>query len=69
MWQIGAITLPNRLVVAPMAGVTDRPFRMLCRQFGAGLAVSEMLAANTALWGSQKSIKRRQLPFNRRGIF
>lgn len=58
MWQIGAITLPNRLVVAPMAGVTDRPFRMLCRQFGAGLAVSEMLAANTALWGSQKSIKR-----------
>ena len=42
--QIGPYTLNNRLVVAPMAGVTDRPFRMLCKRMGAGMAVSEMLA-------------------------
>ena len=45
-------------MLAPMAGVTDRPFRTLCRQMGAGLAVSEMLSANPALRGSRKSIER-----------
>jgi len=40
--QIGPFALPNRLIVAPMAGVTDRPFRQLCRRLGAGHAVSEM---------------------------
>src|SRR5690606_6866150 len=44
---------------APMAGVTDRPFRQLCRQFGAGLAVSEMLTSDTGLWGSRKEQTRR----------
>ncbi|HSM21650.1 MAG TPA: tRNA-dihydrouridine synthase, partial [Rubrivivax sp.] len=41
--RIGPIELPNHLFVAPMAGVTDRPFRMLCRSLGAGYAVSEMV--------------------------
>ena len=56
--RIGDIELANNLILAPMAGVTDRPFRQLCRRLGAGLAVSEMVSADTALWGSRKSIKR-----------
>jgi tRNA-dihydrouridine synthase B len=47
--QIGCFPLANKLVLAPMAGITDRPFRELCRQLGAGLAVSEMVASNPAL--------------------
>jgi len=57
-FRIGAIELENRLILAPMAGVTDRPFRSLCRRLGAGLAVSEMLSANPALRGSRKSSER-----------
>jgi len=56
--KIGSITLKNRLVVAPMAGVTDRPFRNLCKRMGAGMAVSEMVASNSLLWGSEKTIRR-----------
>jgi tRNA-dihydrouridine synthase B len=56
--KIGSITLKNRLVVAPMAGVTDRPFRSLCKRMGAGMAVSEMVASNSLLWGSEKTIRR-----------
>jgi tRNA-dihydrouridine synthase B len=56
--QIGPYTLPNRLVLAPMAGVTDRPFRQLCKKLGAGLAVSEMVSANSALWGSRQTLRR-----------
>jgi tRNA-dihydrouridine synthase B len=56
--QIGAHVLRNNLFVAPMAGVTDRPFRQLCKQFGAGLAVSEMVASNSLLWGSEKTRRR-----------
>lgn len=56
--QLGPYTLPNNVFVAPMAGVTDRPFRQLCRQLGAGYAVSEMVAANPALWQTRKSRKR-----------
>src|SRR5882672_6718968 len=56
--QIGSRTLRNNLFVAPMAGVTDRPFRQLCKQFGAGLAVSEMVASNSLLWGSEKTRRR-----------
>ena len=56
--QIGRYVLPNNLVVAPMAGVTDRPFRQLCRRFGAGLAVSEMVASNSLLRGSEKTRRR-----------
>src|SRR3989442_11274154 len=51
-------TLRIILVVAPMAGVTDRPFRQLCKNFGAGLAVSEMVASNSLLWGSEKTLRR-----------
>ncbi len=47
--------LPSVAVLAPMAGVTDRPFRILCRRLGAGLAASEMLTSNTRLWGTPKS--------------
>lgn len=53
--KIGSITLNNRLVLAPMAGVTDKPFRQLCRQLGAGLTWSEMITSNVALWNSRKS--------------
>ncbi|MCL4739817.1 MAG: tRNA dihydrouridine synthase DusB [Burkholderiaceae bacterium] len=56
--QIGPITLPNRLFVAPMAGVSDRPFRMLCRRLGAGHAVGEMLTSQRHLWGSRKTSHR-----------
>jgi tRNA-dihydrouridine synthase B len=56
--QIGDITLENNLFLAPMAGVTDKPFRNLCRQLGAGLAVSEMVTANTALWHTSKTRHR-----------
>jgi len=56
--QIGSYTLPNNLVLAPMAGVTDRPFRQLCKRLGAGMAVSEMVSANSLLWGSEKTRRR-----------
>ena len=56
--RIGAIALPNRLFVAPMAGVTDRPFRMLCRQLGAGYAVSEMVTSKRELWETLKTSRR-----------
>ena len=56
--RIGTYTLRNNLFVAPMAGVTDRPFRQLCKKFGAGLAVSEMVASNSLLWGSTKTRRR-----------
>jgi tRNA-dihydrouridine synthase B len=47
--HIGSFLLPNRLFVAPMAGVTDRPFRMLCKSLGAGYAVSEMVTSRRDL--------------------
>ncbi len=56
--QIGPYLFKNNLVLAPMAGVTDRPFRQLCKQMGAGLAVSEMIASNSLLWGSEKTKRR-----------
>lgn len=56
--RIGPYQLDNNLIVAPMAGVTDRPFRMLCRKLGAGMAVSEMVASNSALWGTAKTMRR-----------
>ena len=56
--QIGNIALENRLFVAPMAGVTDRPFRTLCRQLGAGYAVSEMVTSRKELWNSLKTSRR-----------
>jgi tRNA-dihydrouridine synthase B len=56
--QIGPYTLRNNVFVAPMAGVTDRPFRQLCKQLGAGYAVSEMAASNPRLWASEKTSRR-----------
>lgn len=56
--HIGPYTLRNNLIVAPMAGVTDRPFRMLCKKLGAGHAVSEMITSNAMLYGSAKTRRR-----------
>src|SRR3974390_1802111 len=55
---IGSHVLRNNLFVAPMAGVTDRPFRQLCKRQGAGYAVSEMVASNPRLRGTEKSQRR-----------
>ncbi len=56
--HIGPYQLKNKLIVAPMAGVTDRPFRQLCKRMGAAMAVSEMVASNSLLWGSEKTRRR-----------
>ncbi len=56
--QIGPYLLKNPLIVAPMAGVTDRPFRELCLRYGAGMAVSEMMSSNPDLWKTTKSLNR-----------
>ncbi len=56
--QIGSYQLRNNIFVAPMAGVTDRPFRQLCKDLGAGYAVSEMAASNPKLWETEKSSRR-----------
>lgn len=55
---IGCYSLPNRLVLAPMAGITDSVFRRICQQYGAGYTVGEMLSAQTHLWDSKKSSTR-----------
>ena len=57
--QIGPYKLDTPLILAPMAGVTDRPFRQLCLRMGAGMAVSEMMLANPETWDTEKSKKRR----------
>ncbi len=56
--QIGSYQLSNQLILAPMAGITDRPFRALCKQFGAGLAVSEMVASDPMLRTHKKTLLR-----------
>jgi tRNA-dihydrouridine synthase B len=56
--HIGPHQLNNNLIVAPMAGVTDRPFRQLCKRLGAGMAVSEMVTSNPHLWATRKSVRR-----------
>ena len=56
--QIGPHKLKNNLILAPMAGVTDRPFRMLCKHYGAGMAISEMVTSNSLLYGSEKTLLR-----------
>ena len=56
--HIGPYTLANNLFVAPMAGVTDRPFRQLCRSLGAGYAVSEMVTSRRELWNTLKTSRR-----------
>ncbi|MEH6565012.1 MAG: tRNA dihydrouridine synthase DusB [Halopseudomonas sp.] len=61
--SIGPYQLPNAVILAPMAGVTDQPFRQLCRRLGAGLVVSEMVTSDSRLWNSRKS----QLRLNHSG--
>lgn len=56
--RIGPLRLANNLILAPMAGVTDRPFRQLCKRLGAGMAVSEMVTSNSLLYGSAKTRRR-----------
>ena len=56
--RIGPYTLANNLALAPMAGVTDLPFRLLCRRMGAGIAASEMLTSDVRLWHTEKSKRR-----------
>lgn len=59
--QIGPYSLSAPVIVAPMAGVSDQPFRQLCLRMGAGMAVSEMMSANPETWGTDKSLKRMYL--------
>jgi tRNA-dihydrouridine synthase B len=56
--RIGPYELANNLALAPMAGVTDLPFRLLCRQLGAGIAAGEMLTSDARLWHTEKSRRR-----------
>nr|WP_320135935.1 tRNA dihydrouridine synthase DusB [uncultured Amphritea sp.] len=60
MFQIGQHTIDSQVILAPMAGVTDLPFRRLCTQLGAGMVVSEMVTSDTRLWNSRKSSYRLQ---------
>ncbi len=65
--RIGQLQLTNRLIAAPMAGITDRPFRALCHAMGAGMAVSEMLSSNPEVWRTDKS-RLRMVHFDEPGI-
>src|SRR3990170_8933564 len=56
--KIGPYLLANNVLLAPMAGVTDRPYRQLCKRLGAGMTVSEMVTSNALLWGSAKTLRR-----------
>lgn len=58
VFTIGPYCIDSQVILAPMAGVTDRPFRQLCRELGAGMVVSEMLTADSTLWSSRKSSLR-----------
>ncbi len=65
--RIGSYKLKNNLIVAPMAGVTDRPFRELCLRYGAGMAVSEMMSSNPLMWHTAKS-KDRMVHWDEKGV-
>lgn len=56
--QIGPYRIEPNVILAPMAGVTDKPFRLLCKRLGAGLAVSEMTISDPSFWQTQKSLHR-----------
>ena len=53
--KIGNVELPNNLILAPMAGVTDLPFRLLCRECGAGMSVMEMISAKAILYRNKNT--------------
>lgn len=55
-WQIGNVTIPNQVVVAPMAGITNSAFRVICKQFGAGLVVCEMISDRGIMHHNQKTL-------------
>ncbi|GEP19974.1 tRNA dihydrouridine synthase DusB [Pediococcus argentinicus] len=55
-WQIGDVKIPNQVVVAPMAGVTNSAFRLICKQFGAGLVVCEMISDRGIMYGNKKTL-------------
>ena len=55
---IGSHKIDPPLILAPMAGVTDKPFRQLCKRLGAGYAVSEMTSSDSRLWRTRKSVQR-----------
>ena len=63
-WKIGDITIPNQLVVAPMAGVTNTAFRVICKQFGAGLVVCEMISDRGIIYGNKKTLSMMQVDPN-----
>ena len=65
--NIGPYQLKSKVLLAPMAGITDKPFRQICCQLGAGLAVSEMLSSNPKVWNTEKS-KLRMLHSDAAGI-
>ncbi|HVR81086.1 MAG TPA: tRNA dihydrouridine synthase DusB [Luteimonas sp.] len=56
--QIGSVAIAPNVILAPMAGVTDKPFRQLCKRLGAGLAVSEMTTSDPRFWRTEKSLRR-----------
>ena len=56
--RIGPYTIAPNVILAPMAGVTDKPFRQLCKRLGAGLAMSEMTTSDPRFWGTRKSLQR-----------
>ena len=56
--RIGRFPIAPQVVLAPMAGVTDKPFRLLCKRLGAGLAVSEMTTSDPRFWNTTKSLRR-----------
>ncbi|WP_347988373.1 tRNA dihydrouridine synthase DusB [Methylomonas sp. AM2-LC] len=66
--QIGTYQLPSKVLLAPMAGITDQPFRQLCTQYGAGLTVSEMVISNTELQHHAKTIKKTEFSSGIRSI-
>lgn len=55
-WKIGDITIPNQVVVAPMAGVTNSAFRIICKEFGAGLVVCEMISDRGIMYKNKKRL-------------
>ena len=55
--QLGTVSIPNRAILAPLAGVTDVPFRRICQEAGAGLTYVEMLSAAAVLIGSEQTLR------------